>query len=174
MHAADMDESRCESSGEDEMTVINITAEQVEGWKTRLQQIDGDIASLTEEKARLQRKLAAVKELEALSELEDNPAGRTFAEEEAVVTAEPADDDVGLSLIDAIPLVARRAQRSLTPKEIKFGLADVGFTRSVGKNYFYTAIQRAVEKGTIAKTVDGRYAVPEAVTNGGAYRERLQ
>lgn len=146
------DESGCDGSEEDDMAGIRITDEQIAGWKTRVQEIDGDMSRLAEEKAKLQRKLAAIAELEEPSFDDPPELGKTETSK-----LEAMEASGGPSLVEAIALVTRRHRGPLTPKQIKRGLPEVGFIHTPGLNYFYTAIKRAVGKGTIVRTADKRY-----------------
>lgn len=160
MSGAEINESASFDDGEFDMAGITISEEKIEGWKTRLQAIERELLTLTDEKASIQRKLAAVAELE-----EGDKTAPTHISQHEPGSGESTD---GLSLVDAIPLVARKLNRPLTPKEIKLGLPEVGYTQKMGTNYFYTALKRAVDKGGIIRTHDKKYVCPPQTTAGVA------
>jgi len=140
-------------TGDDEMAggALKITDLDVEGWKREIAEIDRQVADLMERKSRVQRKLSAI------SELEDHWEGAspTFVPHQS--TDEHSASD--MSLIDAIPSVIRKSGKPLTPSEIRDGLPKAGFNRPFASSYFYTAIQRAAERGLIVKTQNKRYMV---------------
>lgn len=161
MSGAEIIESAsCNDDGEFDMAGITISEEKIESWKTRLQVIERELLTLADEKAGIQRKLAAVAELE-----EGDKNSFTPASQHEAGTGEQTD---GLSLVEAIPLVARKLNRPLTPKEIKRGLPEVGYTQKMGTNYFYTALKRAVDKGGLIRTHDKKYVCPPQTTAGVA------
>lgn len=140
---------------EDEMSKhISISDDEINAWWTELQGIDGKIAALNERKSLLQRMLAALSEIDKVRNKAPREPDAAVEKPESDTAAENSGD---VALTEAIPAVLEKYRRPMTPAEIKDHLREVGYLRPVGKNYFYTAIARAVEKNRIRKTDDKRY-----------------
>ena len=133
------------------------THDEVEKWTAELVEIEKKMAELTERKALLRQVLDTMPAIEKLR-------GNAPLTVEEKASDDHSRTDEGLKLVNAIPRVLYMHKKAMLPNEIKQHLKDVGFTRSFGETYFYTAIKRAVEKGAITKSYDGRYTL--TVTNG--------
>ena len=133
---------------------LKITAAEVARLTDRLSAIDSEVARLSEEKAHVQRKLAAI------ADLKDYWTGEVVTGQMNVARNGAEECQAPSSLIDAIPAVLRHAGRPLRPSEIRDRLAEVGYTAAYSHSYYYTAIQRATQKGLISPTHDKRYMLP--------------
>ncbi|MBJ7533268.1 hypothetical protein JDN40_03995 [Rhodomicrobium vannielii ATCC 17100] len=151
---------------EDEMSVP--AQDEIEGWRTELQEIEEKLAHLNERKAMLQQVLETIPVIEKLRGNTSIAQLNIGQEMNTVTVFQPTADDCP-KLVNAIPMVLEKFRKPMTPSQIKLHLKEVGFTREYGETYFYTAIKRAVEKRAIVKKRDGRYALVARDANGAAY-----
>jgi hypothetical protein len=150
-------------SDEDEMAKTIISDDDIEVWKSRRTAIDTQIAALNEERVLLDTAIESWSSLQLLKAGKTQPDELRHKEED--FSPQKAQEGE-MRLTDAIRAVLKKYGKPMKPGDIKDHIKDVGFTRPFGKNYFYTCIGKAADKGLISRRRDGRYMFAGGYSNG--------
>lgn len=129
-----------ETSEEQMAGGLSISQQLVDSWHQELRAIEADIAALVSRKNSLQRKVDAYQAL---------------AEELMGEVEETENDESAKTLVEALGKAA--TSRPMSPAELKDKIMQTGYTGKFSSSYFYTAVQRAAERGVIVRTADRRY-----------------